>query len=206
MSFAVNNISQSSKLVEQWIADPTLHQLTRDRPDFLIDVWPLEKRWVNLALLSPAVFSRRLQIAMNTFWDASVGSDIRTGNFTIDQVTRMTKNTTKKWNTTELAGVKYDGEQYVCNIAFATITIAISFALFLAAVISLILGIVIKAPDILGFVSTSARDNPYVDQQVNSRSDGLEAARALRDVRIRIGDVSEDMAASSLKIGSRSKV
>jgi hypothetical protein len=45
------------------------------------------------------------------------------------------------------------------------------------------------ASDILGYVSTLARDNPYFDKHVPSHLDGLQAARALRDVRVTIGDV-----------------
>ena len=61
----------------------------------------------------------------------------------------------------------------------------------MAANVSVILGIVTKAPDILGYVSTCARDNPYFEKYIASHLDGLEAARALRDVRIIIGDVKK---------------
>ncbi|KAF9701520.1 hypothetical protein EKO04_001143 [Ascochyta lentis] len=115
--------------------------------------------------------------------------DIRMGNLTLEQMDNMSKNASSTWTATELTIIKHDGEKYVCNIAFASITIAISFALFIAPDTSLVLGIVVKAPDTLGFVSTSARNNPYVDQQVKSQSDRLQAARALRDLRARIGDV-----------------
>lgn len=182
--------TRSSELVEQWISNPDLNQF-----DWVLSPvsteWTVDQRWVNLAALTPAEFSRRLQIAMNTYWDASVGSMIRMGNFTMEQVETMGTENNFSWNSTEAKGVRYEGDQYVCDIAFASITMALSLALCVAAMISLILGVIIKAPDILGFVSTSARDNPYVQQHISSRSDGLQAARDLRDVRMRIGDVNE---------------
>ncbi|KAJ4992953.1 hypothetical protein SVAN01_01657 [Stagonosporopsis vannaccii] len=182
--------TQSSELVEQWMIDPNLSQFEWTlRPSH--SLWAFEDRWVNLAALPTDEFSRRLQIAMNTFWDASVGSTIRMGNFTLDQVEIMGTEGNFRWNTTELSGVRFAGEHYVVHKAFAGITMGLSLALCLTALVSLVLGVIIKAPDILGFVSTSARDNPYVQEHVPSRSDGLQASRVLRDVRMQIGDVNE---------------
>jgi hypothetical protein len=90
---------------------------------------------------------------------------------------------------TNATGIRYDGEHYVCNTTFTALTIIISWLLFMTAIISAVLGFVTKAPDILGYVSTLARDNPYFDKRVPSHLDGLQAARALRDVRVTIGDV-----------------
>lgn len=181
--------TQSSELVEQWIVNPDLSQFDWAlRPSH--NLWALEDRWANLAALPTEEFSRRLGIAMNTFWDASIGSTIRMGNLTLDQIETMGTEGNFRWNTTELSGVRTAGEHYVVHKAFAGITMGLSLALCLAALVSLVLGVIIKAPDILGFVSTSARDNPYVQEHVPSRSDGLQAARALRDVRMRIGDVN----------------
>lgn len=188
MGYTGGTTTQTSGLAEQWIFDPDLKQFewvlsSRSR-------WELEQRWVNLAALTPVEFSRRLQIAMNTFWDASVGSAIRMANFTLAQIDAMDPEYRLNWNETELKGVRYKNEQYTCNTTFAIITMGLSLALCVAAVVSLVLGMVIKAPDILGFVSTSARDNPYVIEHVSSRFDGLQTARALQDVRMRLGDVN----------------
>lgn len=181
--------TRSSELVEQWMFNPDLSQFEwAMRP--LVKLWEFDDRWVDLAALPKEEFSRRLQIALNTFWDASIGSTIRMGNFTLDQVETLGTEGNFRWNTTELSGVRFEGEQYVVHKAFAGITMGLSLALCLAALVSLVLGVIIKAPDILGFVSTSARDNPYVPEHVPSRADGLQAARALRDVRMRIGDVN----------------
>lgn len=62
-------------------------------------------------------------------------------------------------------------------------------ATFIAAGTSVVLGIVTRAPDVLGYVSTLAHDNPYFGKYVPSHFDGLEATRALRDVRVVLGDI-----------------
>jgi hypothetical protein len=66
---------------------------------------------------------------------------------------------------------------------------AISFVLLLAANLSLLLGIFTRTPDVLGFVSMNARDNTHFSKYVPSHLDGKETARALRNVRVIIGDV-----------------
>lgn len=187
----------SSELIEHWLMDPHLSTFKWDR---IGSQGGVSKRWVNVANIEPKLFNRRLQIAVNTFWQSTIGSAIMMGNLTKQDVENLEDTSgfdpgwstinVYTWNTTGLLGTRQEGEQYACNIWFAIITIAISLLLFGAAVASLVLGIFTKAPDTLGFVSTSARDNPYVTAQVPSHLDGLEAARTLRDVRIRIGDVN----------------
>lgn len=54
------------------------------------------------------------------------------------------------------------------------------------------LGLVTRVPDILGYVSTLARDDPYFERQVPSHLDGLEATRAVRNVRVIVGDVHQE--------------
>ncbi|KAF1364294.1 hypothetical protein EJ07DRAFT_151586 [Lizonia empirigonia] len=134
------------------------------------------------------VFSHRLQLAMNTFWDSTVELEYRLGNLTSKDI-EDGNLTLATWNTTTATGMRYDGEQYECHVTFAVLTIIISFFLFIAAVISVVLGFLTRAPDILGYVSTYARDDPYFAHHVPSHMDGMETARALRDVRVIIGDV-----------------
>jgi hypothetical protein len=130
-------------------------------------------------------------MAINTFWDASTGSTVRMGNLTREQVTSFEAAGSKfTWNSTVIDGTRQEIEQYVCQIWFAAGTILVSLLLFAAAIASLVLGMLNKAPDTLGLMSTSARDNPYVTMHVTPHFDGLAAARELQDVRIRIGDVN----------------
>lgn len=181
----------SSELVEHWMHNTDLSSFQWDvRKPIFFGESDVRKRWVDLTELPTETFAHRLQMAINTFWDASIGSTVRMGNLTKAQVAQFEDSDLKfTWNTTSLHGSRQEGSQYVCRIWFAISTIVISFLLFLAGVASLVLGLLTKAPDTLGFVSTSARDNPHFTTKVASHLDGLEAARALRDVRIRIGDV-----------------
>jgi hypothetical protein len=167
-------IVDTSELVEQWIMSPDLATWMTDKREF-----------VNLSNLSNDTFSERLQMAINTYWDSTIGLRHRMGNLTLDDVS----NSNITWSSSPMNATAYEGEQYACNTVFAIITIAVSWFLFMAANVSIVLGIATKAPDILGYVSTCARDNPYFGKHVASHLDGLEAARALRDVRVRIGDV-----------------
>jgi len=157
-----------------------------------------DEGWVEIANLTAKVLSNRLQLAVNTFWDASIGNGLRTANLSLEQppsvcpleYTETCAESGYIWNTTTIQGRRFDGEQYICNIPFAIIVIFISCFLFLAANVSTILGIITTAPDILGYVSTAARDNPYFEgYAIPSHFDGMEATRYLRDVRVMIGDV-----------------
>ncbi|KAH6625403.1 hypothetical protein C7974DRAFT_200875 [Boeremia exigua] len=163
-----------SELVEQWMTDPYLTNLITNYPGSWGGVNPAQN-------LTTQMFNRRLQMVINTFTDSWMGVDYRAG-----------LDTEAPWNSTEATGVEFDTERYVCNTTFAVLTIVISSLLFATAVASVVLGIVTRAPDILGYVSTLARDNPYLQEHVPSYLDGMEASRALRDVRVIVGDVQKD--------------
>jgi hypothetical protein len=77
----------------------------------------------------------------------------------------------------------------VCNRLFAAILTIISILLFIQAQSSLVLISFTFVPDVFGFVSTCTRDNPYFPNSGCSNLDGLEKARLLDGVRVRLGDV-----------------
>jgi hypothetical protein len=171
----------SSELPELWMMNP--------------DIAPGSSRryynYANVSTLPPEVFSRRLQVVMNTFWDATLNSTYRTGNLTREGLGSRLMNSSA-WNTTNALGSHYQGDQYICNTTFAALTIVISWLLFTATGVSVFLGIITRAPDILGYVSSLARDDPYFMRHVPSHLDGLETTRELRDVRVIIGDVRKE--------------
>lgn len=189
-----NRNDASSDIVEHWLLDPTLGFYEMDVNLDSLGSAPL--LWVDLSKLPAAVFNQRLEMAINTYWDVTLGVTLRKGNITRDRVknfeihSNIDPSLSYAWNTTGIHNVQHAGDQYVCHVWFAIITITISLFLVAAALIALVLGILTKVPDTLGYVSTSARDNPYVTTQVASHLDGLEAARALGNIRIRIGDVN----------------
>lgn len=172
--------SWSSELPEMWMA----------RPDSVLGTAGANFNFVNFTELPTDVFASRLQIVMNTFWDGTLNSTFRTGNLTSKSLGRLTES--PAWNTTNALGGRYRGDQCVCKTTFAALTIVISWMLFLAASASVILGIVTRAPDVLGYVSTLARDDPYFETCVPSHLDGLEVTRLLRDVHVILGDVRQD--------------
>jgi hypothetical protein len=166
-----------SELIERWIMNP------------LLDLENLGPGFIPLPSLQKEFFTYRLQMAINTFWDATVG-----GNAVhMDSLDRgKYEKIYPPWEETEIKITKYEGLHYVCHFQLAGITMAISFVLLLAANLSLLLGIFTRTPDILGFVSLTARDNPHFKKHVRSHLDGKESARALRDVHVMIGDVKGD--------------
>ncbi|CAO2653982.1 Nn.00g107150.m01.CDS01 [Neocucurbitaria sp. VM-36] len=170
---ATQDLAYGNELIERWIYNPNLDNNA---------TFP---GWIDLPGLEVSYFSQRLQIAINTFWDSTIGSVVRMDSFTELNSVVWKQN----WNATDVSVTKYEGLRYVCHIQFAVLTIGISLVLLLAANLSMLLGIVTRTPDILGFVSVLARDNPYFRIYVPSHFSGLEAARVLRDVKVRVGDV-----------------
>ena len=175
--------SRRSELVEQWMMDPdNMWGNTRNSHALF--------EYVNLSTLAPEVFSSRLQVAMNTYWDSTMNSSVLIGNLTSQDI--QGTNETLIWTPINAVGARWVGQRYVCNIVFAILTFVISGLLFIAAVVSVALGIMTRAPDVLGYVSTLARDDPYFDKHVPSHLDGLDASRRLRDERVILGDVNKN--------------
>lgn len=110
MAYNEGPTTRSSELVEHWIMNPELTQfdaVLRPGPEL---AWRNEDRWANVSLLSAMELGRRLQIAINTYWDASVGSMIRMGNSTVDQVDSLATDGNFSWNTTAVTGTKFAGD------------------------------------------------------------------------------------------------
>jgi hypothetical protein len=183
--------TKTSELPEWWIMNPDIALGSSGR----------QYQYANVSTLPPEVFSRRLQVVMNTFWDATLNATYRTGNLTSEGLGSKIMNSSA-WNTTNARGSHYKGDQYICNTTFAALTIVISWFLFTAAGVSVFLGIITRAPDILGYVSSLARDDPYFTRHVPSHLDGLETTRVLREVRVIIGDVHKEAAIGHVAFAS----
>jgi hypothetical protein len=78
-----------------------------------------------------------------------------------------------------------------CNWVFSSILTFTSFLLIGAALGSIWLRYQISTPDILGYVSSMTRNNPYtiIPGPTGSSLDGLRRTAILKDFRFRIGDV-----------------
>lgn len=67
--------------------------------------------------------------------------------------------------------------------------------MLIAALVSLVLSHSLRTPSYLGFVSTMVRESAYVvDEErfsVGVQASGLQRAREMRNVRVRLGDVGD---------------
>ncbi|KAF4556410.1 Hypothetical protein D9617_1g082870 [Elsinoe fawcettii] len=78
---------------------------------------------------------------------------------------------------------------YRRNVIWIIILIFSSSVLIIINITSIILRFKIRAPDILGYVSTLTYDNPYIPITPASTIDGMERSKLLYDMKVRIGDV-----------------
>ena len=85
--------------------------------------------------------------------------------------------------------------RYVVNRWHAALLLVISAILQAGAVAGLILPVLTKAPDILGYVSTLARDNLYfIMPDGGNTLDGVDMAKQLAHVQVGIADSRPDEA------------
>lgn len=181
-SHAVTALFGSSP-IERWLVDPSTN-------------FAEINTFVNISTVPLPLFTSRLQMVYNTFWQSSYGAEFRFGNIpdnhtVTSQVDRGIQF--DGFNTTQGFTFSFDGEMYVCNKAYAGLLIIISIMLVVVGIAGVVLKAITLAPDIIGFASTSVRDNPYCvpgnRAAPSSADDGLDYAVALKDVRVMIGDV-----------------
>lgn len=164
----------------------------------------------NLSTVSGKLLAERLGQLLNTYWIPMLEPLIVTGQFpskdellnystsiTVDQqgVQRTfavsgAESIGLTLNTTATVSEQY--EVFVCDKRWLIILLVSAIAL-LACVLA---GLVLKyfstsAPDVVGYVSSLTRDNPYVASIVpagGSTLDGFDRARLLKNVRIKLAD------------------
>lgn len=172
----------SSSLPELWLQDP---DSTYDMSHFA-HLWTLPEE----------TLSRNFEIMFNTYWQSTFGSRFLFGNLSADM--SLYNNISDSllpfeppidFNTSQVTITKFEGQQYTCNIKFASLLIAISCILFLISITSLILETRTLAPDILGYVSSFTRDNPFATCSEASYLNGLQRAKALNEMKVLVGDV-----------------
>lgn len=197
-SHAAGGGMTSSTMTEQWLVDPNT-----DFTNFL--------GFVNISSLDSHVLSSRLQMLYNTFWQTTYGARYLTGNLSLgndyyDNAPMEThsatmedpelKRDTISFNTSQARISRYDGEVYEFHWTYGVLLFVTSAVLLAAGLASLILKNLILAPDILGYASTSTRDNAFVvlDPSIHqpSYTDGLHRARRLQDLRVIIADVKPE--------------
>lgn len=181
---------------EYFIADPTMDSLSAS-----VGTWG-----ISLKGLSPELFSERFSLAFNTYWQCSIVPWYQTGNFPSDPAS-LNYGTPDKYESvsfnTTTATVTAFTEIYVCNTMWAAVLFVASGVLFLCGLCGAIFKHATRGPKILGFVSTMTRDNPYVELPSGGCTlDGLERARLLKDVKVKVQDVSPEDAEGHIAFGS----
>lgn len=170
--------TSTSTAIERWLWNPPATVL--GRPSNLLTQ-------VNLVPIE--TFSNRLGLLWNTFFHATVYPSIIVGDIfnTTDYPGLRTLNVTAN-------GAQAGYRQYVINwrwMAMYFLTVAI---MILASILTVVLRLLAKGPDLLGYVSTLLRDSPFMEEQAarGSTLTGLERARLLENHRVRLLDVQAD--------------
>ncbi|KAL1304280.1 hypothetical protein AAFC00_000690 [Neodothiora populina] len=176
--------------IEGWLADPDT------------DFSGLYS-YLNLSTVDPRELTARIGIVYNTFWQASIATQYLTGN--LPSPLSYYENVPSKigvefsFNSSLAAVEGYHGEIYVWHEAPALILIVIACVMLTAGIATLVLNLKTLAPDILGYASTAMRDNTYAplsrhqeENPLQSHQNGLEQARKLKGVWVRIADVKPD--------------
>ncbi|KAF2490259.1 hypothetical protein BU16DRAFT_517463 [Lophium mytilinum] len=175
----------ASSLTEMWLQDPS--------SSYVVENF---KTFSNLSTVPLSTLSRNFEMLLNTYWQSTYGAQYLFGNLSTNMT--LYDNISHEWVAGEIfirSGSKptitdSNGEQYACNMTFAAFLLVISCLLLLAGVASLVLMSMTLAPDVLGYVSSSTRDNPFAELNQPSHLDGLERASAMREMRITLGDVN----------------
>ncbi|USP81570.1 hypothetical protein yc1106_08844 [Curvularia clavata] len=175
--------ARGSTTLERWIKDPSN----------FIGQWAGN---VGLWTLSPAEFGDRFTILYNTFWQSTYAMPALAGNVPASTLeTGWMNDTTTTFNTsfvpTEAFLTTDTKSAYKTNWKWFTALLVCSVILLIASYTALVLKYITIAPDIIGYASSLTILNPYVPTPTGGTTlNGLERAALLRDMPVRIGDVT----------------
>ncbi|KAL4892106.1 hypothetical protein BDV59DRAFT_202997 [Aspergillus ambiguus] len=170
-----------------------------------IDEWD-HTSWEDFSALSnlpAAVFSRRLSQLINSYYTARLGYELITAQS--DQPASNASYTTAVvGHVAAPATLNNPGPTVVTHWPWVPVFIVAVVVLVVAVVLTPVVQSRTLTPDILGYVSSLTRENPYVRLPgPASTLSGAERARLLRDVRVRLGDVQSGVAeVGRLGVGS----
>ncbi|EUC45065.1 hypothetical protein COCMIDRAFT_96576 [Bipolaris oryzae ATCC 44560] len=180
-------VARGSTNMERWMRDPSR---------FI----GLLYNNVNLYELSPQLFGDRLTIGYNTYWQSTYGTASLAGNLP-DSVAEtgllrvatpdITATPDVEFVASEASTVTKTKPMYKINWKWFTALMVCSCILLAAAYTGLVLKYITIAPDIIGYASSLTILNPYVPTPTGGTTlHGLQRAALLRDLPVRIGDVS----------------
>lgn len=108
-----------------------------------------------------------------------------------NQVLKDALTESGNWTVSQMHGAEYL-PAYRISVPWIVVDFISCMILVKAAIISALLRRQTLAPDIFGYVSSITRENPHIPESENgSTLSGLERARMMKKVKIRIADVSQ---------------
>lgn len=139
-------------------------------------------------------FSKRLTTAFNTFWEATLFPFSHTTvSFNtptqFSQMSEIVPNGQPFLNSTQgTMTTKHD--VYCASRTWTYLLLVATLILEILAIVGFILRFFIHGPDVLGFVSSMTRDNPYTPlHRGGSGLNGPDRARRLRHLRVQLADL-----------------
>lgn len=146
---------------------------------------------VNLYELPARTFSERLSLLWNTYWQCSLTPQYQTGYLLSNLTEFLDQEDIGIIINATTATVTHLKKVYLSNHPWAIMLLVASLVLFICGIYGAILKCRTVAPDVLGNVSSLTRDNPYVPLPGGGTAlDGLERARLLKDLKVRLQDVA----------------
>ena len=191
----------SSTPTEYFISDPTMRSLTTE----------IDQGGILLANLPTNLFSERFSLVFNSYYQLGLVPWYQTGNFPTDGTSAGINDTIGgdlyyhgRFNTTTSTVTTFT-EIYVCNKIWAAILFFASTILLVCGLGGAIINHMMRGPKILGYVSTMTRDNPYLNLPSGGCTlDGLERARLLRNLEVKVQDVAAESQVGHIALSSAS--
>ncbi|KAL6233105.1 hypothetical protein BDW75DRAFT_252220 [Aspergillus navahoensis] len=148
-------------------------------------------------------FSTRFSTVFNTFYQASLATDVIPFADLSDPINLTTSS--PSYLRAEVATFVSNLTVYQSCLPWLIIFIVTTVLLLLSALAGLYFRSIIIAPDILGYVSSLTRDNPHVSLPAGgSTLFGEERAKLLRDLPVQIADVDQHRSLGRISLASRS--
>jgi hypothetical protein len=112
-------------------------------------------------------------------------------------LTAMIRNRTAAF--TVPAILEIDSTIYHCDFSWLAVFLVSTLVMFLSAILGVVFSRRTNIPDYLGYVSSLARESPYIRMpDVGVIMDGMDKARMVKEVKVRLGDVSDPQSGSSV--------
>lgn len=189
--------SGGSTPTEFFISDPTMNSLTSSMSRGANDI--------SLKGISADLFSDRFSLVFNTYWQCSIVPWFQTGNFPSNTSALNDKPLfygEGRFNTTTTTVTTFT-DIYICDRMWAVILFIASCVLLLCGICGATVKHMARGPQILGYVSTMTRDNPYIDLPSGGCTlDGLERARLLKDLEVQMQDVAAEGGVGHIALGT----